>query len=272
MAERRMFSQKIVDSDAFLDMPLSAQALYFHLCMRADDDGFINNTRKIQRMIAASDDDLRLLIAKRFLIAFKNVVVVKHWRMHNLLRKDRYNPTQYKEEYAALTLKENGSYTENAPAEIAVESVATNWQPTGNQLATQDSIGKGILFKDNIDKDNNIILKNNMYVNYSEVINLYNSICVSLPKVKAVSEARKKAIKARLNNYSMEDLKTVFEKTETSEFLKGNNNRNWSATFDWIIKDANFAKILDGNYDNKQAKNTGYSKEQDLNDLDGFID
>ena len=111
-----------------------------------------------------------------------------------------------------------------------------------------------------------------MYVNYSEVINLYNSICVSLPKVKAVSEARKKAIKARLNNYSMEDLKTVFEKTETSEFLKGNNNRNWSATFDWIIKDANFAKILDGNYDNKQAKNTGYSKEQDLNDLDGFID
>ena len=98
MAERRMFTQKIVDSDAFLDMPLTTQALYFHLNMRADDDGFVNNPKKIQRMICASDDDLKLLIAKRFLLAFENgVVVIKHWRMHNLLRKDRYNPTQYQE-------------------------------------------------------------------------------------------------------------------------------------------------------------------------------
>ena len=79
MAERRMFTQKIVDSDAFLDMPLTTQALYFHLNMRADDDGFINNPKKIQRMIGASDDDLKLLIAKRFLLAFENgVVVIKH--------------------------------------------------------------------------------------------------------------------------------------------------------------------------------------------------
>lgn len=99
MAEKRMFSQKIIDSDAFLDMPLSTQSLYFHLNMRADDDGFINNPKKIQRMIGASDDDLRVLMAKRFVLSFDSgVIVIKHWRMHNTLQKDRYKPTQYQEE------------------------------------------------------------------------------------------------------------------------------------------------------------------------------
>lgn len=139
MAERRMFTQKIVDSDAFLDMPLSTQSLYFHLNMRADDDGFVNNPKKIQRMIGASEDDLRLLLAKRFILGFENgVVVIKHWRMHNLLRKDRYNPTQYIEEMNQLALNDNGSYTEKP----TVEHLATTWQPNGNQVATQDSIGK----------------------------------------------------------------------------------------------------------------------------------
>lgn len=150
MAERRMFTQKIVDSDAFLDMPLSTQSLYFHLNMRADDDGFVNNPRKIQRMIGASDDDLRLLLAKRFLLGFENgVVVIKHWRMHNLLRKDRYNPTQYVEEMNQLALNDNGSYTEKA----SVECLATTWQPNGNQMATQDRIGKDSLVEDSIIED-----------------------------------------------------------------------------------------------------------------------
>ena len=145
MAERRMFTQKIIDSDAFLDMPLSSQALYFHLNMRADDDGFVNNPKKIQRMIGASEDDLKVLIAKRFILTFENgVIVIKHWRMHNLLRKDRYNPTVYQEEYHKLTVKENGSYTEHG------NQMATNWQPDGNQLAPQVSIGK-----DSIGKDSN---------------------------------------------------------------------------------------------------------------------
>ena len=148
MAERRMFTIKIVDSDAFLDMPLSAQALYFHLNMRADDDGFVNNPKKIQRMIGASDDDLKLLIAKRFILAFETgVVVIKHWRMHNLLRKDRYHPTQYQDELKALAIKANQSYTE------ARNHLATTWQPNGNQMATEDSIGKYRLDKDREGKD-----------------------------------------------------------------------------------------------------------------------
>ena len=150
MAERRMFTMKIVDSDAFLDMPMSTQCLYFHLNMRADDDGFINNPKKIQRIIGASEDDLRLLLAKRFVIGFENgVVVIKHWRMHNLLRKDRYRPTQYIEEKETLALSENGAYTEK-PLCIPV---ATTGQPCGNQVATQDSIGKDSIGEESIVED-----------------------------------------------------------------------------------------------------------------------
>lgn len=113
MAERRMFAKTIIDSDAFLDMPMSAQCLYFHLAMRADDDGFLNNPKRIQRVIGASDDDLRILLLKKFLIAFENgVVVIKHWRIHNYIQKDRYKPTVYQEEKSMLDLKKNGAYTE----------------------------------------------------------------------------------------------------------------------------------------------------------------
>ena len=126
MAERRMFTKKIIDSDAFLDMPLSTQSLYFHLSMRADDDGFLNNPKKIQRMIGASEDDLKLLIAKRFVLSFEGgIIVIKHWRMHNLIRKDRYNQTQYVEQLGTLDVKEDGSYTEK-----------TNVISDGNHMAT----------------------------------------------------------------------------------------------------------------------------------------
>lgn len=112
MAERRMFAKTIIDSDAFLDMPMSTQCLYFHLAMRADDDGFLNNPRKIQRMIGAGDDDLKVLISKRFLLPFESgVVVIKHWKIHNYIQKDRYKPTVYQEEKAMLEEKENGAYT-----------------------------------------------------------------------------------------------------------------------------------------------------------------
>ena len=133
MAERRMFAKTIIDSDAFIDMPLSTQALYFHLSMRADDDGFINNPKKIQRMIGASDDDLKLLILKRFIIPFDSgIVVIKHWKIHNYIRNDRYKPTVYTSEKAMITSKENGAYTE-------VDTVGI---PNGYQMDTQDSIGK----------------------------------------------------------------------------------------------------------------------------------
>lgn len=143
MANRRMFSMQIVDSDAFIDMPLSAQALYFHLNMRADDDGFINNSKTICRMVGAAEDDLKLLIAKRFLIPFQSgVVVIKHWRMQNSLRKDRYNPTQYIEEFKMLELKDNGAYTERETDGCQVVA----------ERLPQYSIGKDSIDKESIDK------------------------------------------------------------------------------------------------------------------------
>lgn len=117
MAERRMFALKIIDSDAFLDMPASSQSLYFHLSMRADDDGFISNPKRIMRMIGASDDDIKILLSKRFMLAFDTgIVVIKHWRLHNYIAKDRYHETIYKEEKEKLFIKENGSYTDHPEA------------------------------------------------------------------------------------------------------------------------------------------------------------
>ena len=123
MANRRMMTKKITNSDAFTEMPLSAQALYLHLNMEADDDGFVNSPKRIQRMIGASDDDLKLLVAKRFVLVFESgVIVIKHWRMHNYIQKDRYTPTQYQEELAQLAIKDDGAYTELTNVEISTLS------------------------------------------------------------------------------------------------------------------------------------------------------
>lgn len=152
MAERRMFTQKITESDAFLNMPLSTQALYFHLCMYADDDGFVKNPKRICRMIGGNDDDYNLLLAKNFVLSYDNgVIVIKHWRMHNLLRKDRYHPSEYTDEKELLYLKNNGAYT--LDGKQGQPLLATKWQPNGNQMATEDSIGKDSIGKDIKEKD-----------------------------------------------------------------------------------------------------------------------
>ena len=146
MAEKRMFSKQIIDSDAFLDMPLSAQALYFHLSMRADDDGFIDNPKKIQKMINASPDDFKLLLVKRYVLSFESgVIVIKHWRIHNSIRTDRYRETVYQEEKRLLCVKDNKSYTEKDKIPIGI--------PNGNQVATQYSIDKNSIDKNSINKD-----------------------------------------------------------------------------------------------------------------------
>ena len=137
MAERRMFAKTIIDSDAFIDMPLSTQALYFHLGMRADDDGFINNPKKIVRMIGASEDDYKLLMAKNFVMPFDSgIIVIKHWKLHNYIPKDRYKPTVYTEEKSMLELKDNGVYTR------CIQDVY--------RMDTQVSIGKSSIGKSKV--------------------------------------------------------------------------------------------------------------------------
>lgn len=132
MAHKRMFSKDITTSDAFREMPTSSQALYFHLGMEADDDGFLDNYKGLMRAVNATDDDLRILLAKRFLILFPSkVVVVKHWLINNTVRKDRYTETKHLEEKRALVVKENGAYTDSGAG-----------LPNGNQMATQYRIGE----------------------------------------------------------------------------------------------------------------------------------
>ena len=112
MAEKRMYTKKITDSDAFIELSSAAQALYFHLNQGADDDGFNNQIQLAMLKAHASIDDLKVLLMKNFIIRFESgVIVIKHWRMHNTLRKDRYTPTNFQEELASLQLKDNGAYT-----------------------------------------------------------------------------------------------------------------------------------------------------------------
>ena len=113
MAKKRMFNVDIVGSDAFLDLPHTAQALYFQLGMRADDDGFVGNPKTIQRIAGTKASDLEFLVKKRFLLQFPSgVVVIKHWKINNQIQKDRYTPTVYTEEYQSLYIKDNKAYTE----------------------------------------------------------------------------------------------------------------------------------------------------------------
>ena len=142
MAERRMFAKKITESDAFLDMPSSTQMLYFHLSMNADDDGFVNNPKKIQRMCGASDDDFKLLIAKSFVILFESgIIVIKHWKMHNYIQSDRYRPTDYVDEKSMLGVKRNKAYTldENKMYTKCIQDVSV-----GKDSIGKDSIGESV--------------------------------------------------------------------------------------------------------------------------------
>ena len=148
MAERRMFAKTIIDSDAFLDMSVAARLLYYDLSMRADDDGFVNSPKKIMRMVGASEDDLRMLAMRKFIIPFDNgVVVIKHWRIHNYIRKDRYNETTYSEQKELLEFDENGAYR------LIEKQRLTDGIPMVDQRLTQVRLGKDRLGKDRLDKN-----------------------------------------------------------------------------------------------------------------------
>lgn len=155
MKEHRMFSLFVIDSDAFLDMPLSAQAIYFHLCMRADDDGFVNNPKKIQRMIGGSEDDYKLLVAKQFLIPFDTgVIVIKHWRLHNTIRKDMYKKTLCTQEAAMIEADGSKVYQikeGNVTGTVRIRNVSVT--DTARERDENVSLREEKLREDNLSKD-----------------------------------------------------------------------------------------------------------------------
>ena len=191
MAERRMFSKTIIDSDAFLDMPLSTQALYFHLSMRADDEGFVGNPRKILRMIGASEDDIKILIMKRFILTFDSgIVVIKHWKIHNYIQNDRFKETTYLEEKATLTLDGKRAYTE------CIQDVS--------KLEAQVSIGKDSIVEDSIGKkkqhENSVLT-----TEFEEVWKFY-------PNKQGKEKSRNCYIKARKDGITREEIESGVKK------------------------------------------------------------
>jgi uncharacterized phage protein (TIGR02220 family) len=204
MAERRMFAKTIIDSDAFLDMPMSTQNLYFHLSMRADDDGFINNPKKIARMIGCASDDLKMLLMKNFVIGFDGgIVVIKHWKIHNYIRADRYQPTVYQDELQNLEIKDNKSYTLKKDVGMSLGI------PHDNQWSTQDRLGKDRLGKDT--------LSGEAEPPFLAIVNHLNE--KASKNYKHTSKKTQTLIKARLNEgFKEKDFYTVIDK-KTKEWL-----------------------------------------------------
>jgi len=228
VAERRMFAKTIIDSDAFLDMPLSTQSLYFHLSMRADDDGFINNPKKIQRMVGCGDDDLKLLMAKRFILVFDSgVIVIKHWKIHNYIRNDRYKPTLYQEEKAELAEKNSKAYTFKTEV---IESEKHLGIPDDNrmgyQMDTQVRLGKDRLVKDK---------KKNSVEPSSTMPELFEKVWKTYPKKTNKKKAREQFLKKFKTEEDLESFKKGYK--DYLAYIKLNDWYHPQELFRWIRDD-----------------------------------
>ena len=195
MPEKRMFTKKITESDAFLEMPLSTQCLYFHLNMYADDDGFVNSPKKVMRIIGAKEDDIKLLITKHFILVFESgVIVIKHWRMHNTLQNDRYHPTDYQEEFKQLSLKDNKSY-----------SMETEWKQIGNSLETEHNLTKHNITKHRYGEYNNVLLSDEELEKAKEEIPEYEKYIERISEYCASTGKSYKNYLATLRNWYRRD-------------------------------------------------------------------
>lgn len=209
MAERRMFAKTIVLSDAFLDMPLGARCLYMTMGMLADDDGFVNAPKSIMRQCGATEDDLKVLLAKKFVLPFESgVIVIKHWRINNYLQKDRIQPTKYQEELALLELEDNGAYTKQSEACI------------------HDSV---YIDKNSIDK--NSIDKNTTYEHD------FDRFWSAYPKKKNKGQART-AFQKAIKKTSAETMINAVEKQKKSNSWKKENGKYIPYPSTWLNAEA----------------------------------
>ena len=221
MAKKRMFTLSVVDTDWFLEMPLSTQALYFHLNMRADDDGFVDSPKSIMRKIGANANDYQLLVAKRFILEFESgVLVIKHWRMHNTIQKDRYEPTRFKEEYETLEIKDDKSYTEKKDC-----------TQNGNKMDTKCfpsiiSISKPNTNSNIINNNEDIIININNNNTYKELFDYWNS--KDIVKHREFTEEMEKVIKKALKENTIEEIKLYIDRY--AQVIKDENyffNTTW---------------------------------------------
>lgn len=244
MAERRMFTKKVTDDDNFMALSSSAQALYLHLSMSADDDGFCNQVSICMFKAHASVQDLQALLEKRYVYQFDSgVIVIKHWRMANALRKDRYTPTAFQEELSKLDVKDNGSYT---------------WLPNGCQMVA-DCLPQDRLGKDSIDEDIDTLSKDKVRStsDVQRVVDAWNSLNFHPIRKCAAGTNRYKMLNARLRDYGIDDVLQAVENVRGNKFLMGGGAKGWEITFDWFVCPNNFPKVLEGNYgENNTMVNT----------------
>ena len=247
MAKRRMMSMQIVDSDAFLDMPSSAQNLYFHLLARADDEGFSNNYKKIMRIVKAAEDDLKILMAKNFIIIFETgVLVIKHWLIHNTMRKDRITPTSHTEERQQIFIKENGSYTLK---NNVVNQMSTNCQPNvGLDKISIDKISiEELEDKSSLFVETNPEITKSQKIDFESITDYWNTHSF-LKEITKITDQRKPNVNARVKEFGINAIYKMIDNVGRSSFLRGDNSRGFMATFDWCFKPKNFPKVLEGNY------------------------
>lgn len=235
MANRRMFSKKITDTDKFLDMPASAQNLYFHLNMHADDDGFLGNAKTIKRMVGASDDDLKLLAAKQFLIPFDDgVVVIKDWRIHNYIRSDRYRSTIYTDHKNSLQINENQQYellTEQ-PKKVGMTDGIPDGNQDGYQMDTQVRLGKDRLGKGRLDNTRQDKTPESQpeadsvsLEDVKKVIDYLNQKAGT--KYRATTAATKRLVGARLKEgFTVDDCKKVID-NKVADWLTDERMKNY---------------------------------------------
>lgn len=235
MAVRRMFSLKIIDTDYFLDLPMSAQNLYFHLALRADDDGFISAPKRLMRMMGNSDDDYNLLIAKNFIIPFESgVCVITHWRIHNYIRSDRYTPTFHKYERSMLDIEDNGY---ELVCEDCIQNGIPNVIPGDNQMSYQRDT------QDRIDKDRDRI--------ELEIDDRYREKWKEATGREIIIDHHQEIeFNKLLNQYGEEKILEAINQISGSEYLKQR------IQFKWFIDEKNFVNVLNGSYKTyKEASN-----------------
>lgn len=260
MAERRMFAKSVAWADKFVSLPVETRLTYFYLCLSADDDGFVDWVQSVAWMAKGKIADIKRLEKKGYLYCFSSgAVVIRHWLVHNLIKKDRYHPTCYAEEKAMLLVNEKKVYEKRNPNGTQMEP---EWNPNGTKMEPEDRLGKDRLGKDRSGEGNDApaaappSFEKEMLLIQEQ----YNRICTALPRCMRLSEARKKSLaKALAAGRTVEDFVAVFGKAQASAFLKGGNARGWAADFDWLIREQNMDKVLEGTYDDRPAVPKGAS-------------
>ena len=251
MAKKRMFRLDVLETDAFMDMPLTTQALYFHLNLRADDDGFVGNPKMITRNIGASMDDLKLLITKRFVLLFEDgVIVIKHWRLHNNLTSSRYTETKYLEDKARLFLKDNGSYSENEGNLID----DTHYIETGKRQTkqrrdideTKTTLDKSSVDKNSIDKSSSVVAPTPIDQQLDQIMSAWNEIPHTV-KIKSIvpMTQRYDELRVVLSMVGMDGVMEAIQRVKESDYL----SQRGHVVFDRYMNRNAIQGLLEGAYD-----------------------